>query len=245
MVNKEDLEIKSQDIYQESFGFEIPTDVFYLNGRKYTGGYENLNYSGLKNEEGQIINGLIEGIVKSWTYEDESTVWLTEDIYDNGQYVEENCFYKNNVKFTGKRKVYIDEILISDKNYKNGKLDGPYKLFYRESGNIEYDQNYKNGKKDGPSKSYYENGNIEYDWNYKNGKEDGEWRSYSEDGTLERISQYRNGEYISGKDFTEENKIENQSIESDGGIVDTIMKFVVKKPWVVLIVIAFLFYVIF
>ena len=221
MVNKEDLEIKSQDIYQESFGFEIPTDVFYLNGRKYTGGYENLNYSGLKNEEGQIINGLIEGIVKSWTYEDESTVWLTEDIYDNGQYVEENCFYKNNVKFTGNRKVYIDEILISDKNYKNGKLDGPYKLFYRESGNIEYDQNYKNGK------------------------EDGEWRSYSEDGTLERISQYRNGEYISGKDFTEENKIENQSIESDGGIVDTIMKFVVKKPWVVLIVIAFLFYVIF
>lgn len=221
MVNKEDLEIKSQDIYQESFGFEIPTDVFYLNGRKYTGGYENLNYSGLKNEEGQIINGLIEGIVKSWTYEDESTVWLTEDIYDNGQYVEENCFYKNNVKFTGNRKVYIDEILISDKNYKNGKLDGPYKLFYRESGN------------------------IEYDWNYKNGKEDGEWRSYSEDGTLERISQYRNGEYISGKDFTEENKIENQSIESDGGIVDTIMKFVVKKPWVVLIVIAFLFYVIF
>ena len=124
-------------------------------------------------------------------------------------------------------------------------MDGPYKLFYRESGNIEYDQNYKNGKKDGPSKSYYENGNIEYDWNYKNGKEDGEWRSYSEDGTLERISQYRNGEYISGKDFTEENKIENQSIESDGGIVDTIMKFVVKKPWVVLIVIAFLFYVIF
>jgi len=76
-----------------------------------------------------------------------------------------------------------DGILISEKRYEDGRLQGISKLYY-SSGKIMTEWAYKDDKREGIAIGYYENGNLKDKGYYKNDKLDGVVLKYRKDGTL-------------------------------------------------------------
>ncbi len=74
-------------------------------------------------------------------------------------------------------------ILISEKRYEDGRLQGISKLYY-SSGKIMTEWAYKDDKREGIAIGYYENGNLKDKGYYKNDKLDGVVLKYRKDGTL-------------------------------------------------------------
>jgi antitoxin component YwqK of YwqJK toxin-antitoxin module len=71
--------------------------------------------------------------------------------------------------------IYFHEnskVVMSEENYIDGKLDGPYKTFYK-SGKPTEVANYKNGLLHGSYLKYAIKGHIYQDFNYQNGKLNG------------------------------------------------------------------------
>ena len=79
---------------------------------------------------------------------------------------------------------YENGQLESKSNYKDGKPDGLWEVFYFISNNnpfvlhglIKTRKNYNNGKQDGLSEWFVENGQLWSRKNYKDGKRDGLWK---------------------------------------------------------------------
>ena len=69
-------------------------------------------------------------------------------------------------------------------------------VLYKLDGSLDSQIDYKNGKYDGWFRLYYENGNVMFESHYKNGKLDGPDRSYKEDGTLIKDAYFENGEFV-------------------------------------------------
>ena len=61
----------------------------------------------------------------------------------------------------------IDNQLIEEINYIDGKRDGEHKQWY-ENGQLKYEYNYKDGKEDGLFTRWYENGQKSSEYGYKN-----------------------------------------------------------------------------
>lgn len=80
----------------------------------------------------------------------------------------------------------------SEVNYKMGKMDGSYKLWY-ENGQVKSEEKYKEDKVDGESLMYYENGQLAVQQNYKNGFPEGEWREWYDNGQERKFEKYVNG----------------------------------------------------
>jgi len=57
----------------------------------------------------------------------------------------------------------------SRSNYKNGELDGSYKVWYKD-GQLKGEANYKNGKLYGIARTWNVNGELCSQDNFKNGK---------------------------------------------------------------------------
>ena len=94
-----------------------------------------------------------------------------------------------------KRKYYASGKLLSIINYKDGVREGSCKYFYDYGAwAIMSESNYKNGKLIGAFKSYYKNGQIEKEGKYqytKSGiysREFGGWKYYYDNGQLKRES---------------------------------------------------------
>lgn len=97
----------------------------------------------------------------------------------------EYSYYKKGLKtiYHGSYKTYFsDRKLLSDRNYKDGQLDG-LSRFYDFNGAILSEINYKEGKQEGSSKQY-SNGKVESETTYSNGILNGKYVRYFPDGRL-------------------------------------------------------------
>lgn len=93
-------------------------------------------------------------------------------------------YYKNG-KLHGLKKVfYKDGTLAEISNYSNGILNGPY-VKYAENSKLLEESNYKNGQLHGKISYYDGAGNIVSKGEYKNGRKSGYWETYK-DGKLEK-----------------------------------------------------------
>jgi antitoxin component YwqK of YwqJK toxin-antitoxin module len=96
------------------------------------------------------------------------------------------------------KKGYMNNILLYELNYKNGKKDG-VSLFWNRDGSKSNELNYKNGIQDGvelywwENKKGYMNNILLYKLNYKNGKKDGVSLSWNRDGSKSNELNYKNG----------------------------------------------------
>lgn len=81
--------------------------------------------------------------------------------------------------------------LMSVENYKQGKLNGIKKVFYKD-GSLAEVATYVNGKIDGLYKKYAENETILEEINYKNGKLDGPALYYDGKGDINVKGQFKN-----------------------------------------------------
>lgn len=81
----------------------------------------------------------------------------------------------------------------SEIHYKQGMLDGSYKLFY-DNGQVKAEINYKENKEDGESLMYYETGQLAVQQKYKMGVPEGEWREWHDNGQERMV-----GSFVKGK----------------------------------------------
>ena len=82
--------------------------------------------------------------------------------------------------------------ILSDLNYKDGKLVGETKYDYHSNGHKFKEIISTNGKK--KHTFWHENGQKHIEGNYKDGKEEGEWLYYHENGELQKTRIFKNGE---------------------------------------------------
>lgn len=129
-------------------------------------------------EEGTVNNGNKEG---NWvTYHPKNGIPATITSYSNG--VKNGPFIKVNErgnfeevarfandKLSGVRQVFDRTRVIEESNYKDGKLHGARKLFYK-GGEIKEEGEFKNGQRDGVAKWYDEEGNVTIEMKHKDGK---------------------------------------------------------------------------
>ena len=94
-----------------------------------------------------------------------------------------------------KRKYYASGKLLSIINYTDGVREGSCKYFYNYGAwAILSESNYKNGKLIGAFKSYYKNSQLEkkgqYQYNESDiySRQDGTWKYYNKNGQLSRKS---------------------------------------------------------
>ena len=168
--------------------------------------------------EGTFSHGKETGIFKYFDDTKAGTVIATRDFskgdgscyaifYDQkGNKVSEGTL-KNKLP-EGEWKYYHFESkqIMSQEFYKNGKLEGVRKVFYKDA-TIAEETNYKNGIKVGNSKMYSEKGKLLDSHIYKNGQYDGVASYY--DGLGNKIYE---GNYVKGKrvgtwKFFEKNKV--------------------------------------
>jgi antitoxin component YwqK of YwqJK toxin-antitoxin module len=90
--------------------------------------------------------------------------------------------------------------------YKNGKLEGVRKVFYKD-GTIAEETNYKMGVKVGNSKTYSEKGQLIDSHIYKNGQYDGIATYYDGMGNKMYEGNYVNGKRVGIWKFFEKNKV--------------------------------------
>ena len=65
-----------------------------------------------------------------------------------------------------------------------------------ENGQIKYEENYKDGKTDGLFKLWYENGQLSYEGKYRNGKRDGIQMDWHENGQLKSEKNNKDGRML-------------------------------------------------
>ena len=100
--------------------------------------------------------------------------------------------------------------IMSEENYVNGKLEGPYKTYFPDGTPTEI-ASYKNGLLDGNYKKYAIKGHLIYDFNYKNGKLNGLATYYSR----------RTGDLIKKGPFKDDERVGTWENYVDGELVST------------------------
>jgi len=132
--------------------------------------------------EGTFDHGKETGIFKFFDDTKAGTVIATREFNpkDNSCYT---IFYnQNNNK-------------VSEGKLINKQYEGEWKYYHKDSPTIMTSENYKNGKLDGIRKVFYKEGKIAEEISYKDGKKEGTYKKYAENGVVLESSNYKNDQY--------------------------------------------------
>ena len=132
--------------------------------------------------EGTFNHGKEVGVFKYFDDTKAGTVIATREFNakDNSCYV---IFYNQ-------QSMKVSEGKVVDK-----KFEGEWKYYHFNSPEIMTLEFYKNGKLEGIRKVYYRNGVIAEETTYVNGEKNGSYKSYAENGVVLEESIYKNGQY--------------------------------------------------
>ncbi|MDC3309065.1 toxin-antitoxin system YwqK family antitoxin [Crocinitomicaceae bacterium] len=113
--------------------------------------------------------------------------WLAEVTMPN-----DTMFVKKDMKpLTGViKEVHENGQLAYEYNFKDGELDGSYRVWY-ENGQLKKEGNNKDGNSVGLHRGWYEDGQLKYEEHYEEGKKDGLFRAWHENGQLENESNFK------------------------------------------------------
>ena len=153
-------------------------EVYYFNGKPYTGISIDLFPDKTKQQEINWKNGLLHGLKTE--YFPGGRVIRTTMNFSEGKRHGHFVYYHENgkVKLEGK--------------YLYDQLDSTINCFY-ETGNLKYVHNYNNGVRVGESLSYFKNGNLEQKAVLQNEKPHGLLISYYEAGNVRQEAHYNEG----------------------------------------------------
>ena len=105
-------------------------------------------------------------------------------------------------KMNGPSKVY-EENEVKEMNWEDNKLNGPFTTYYK-NGKIGFQGNYINNKLQGISSTYYSNGVLHEEGNWKDDGMDGLWKKYHKNGHLKSEIIYKDHKPLSQKCWDEE-----------------------------------------
>ncbi|HEX8577782.1 MAG TPA: hypothetical protein VF677_15975 [Flavobacterium sp.] len=178
-------------------------------------GTQNLRY------EGTFEHGIETGTFKYYDNTKEPIVLATREFSQNGTVAYTIFYDKKNKKISegktinrlneGEWKFYhkdADNIMMVE-NYKEGKLNGPKKVFFKNNA-IAEESNYSNGLKDGPYKKYLENGTIIEESNFKNGEYEGVAKFYDAEGKIASKGPFVKGAKKGKWQFYENGKLKKE-----------------------------------
>ena len=116
------------------------------------------------------------------------------------------------VIFYNQQSMKVSEGKVVDK-----KFEGEWKYYHFNLPAIMTLEFYKNGKLEGVRKVFYKSGTIAEETNYKNGIKEGIYKSYAENEVVLEESKYKNGIYEGDAIFrTPDNKIASQGVFKNG-----------------------------
>ncbi|WP_341221242.1 toxin-antitoxin system YwqK family antitoxin [Polaribacter atrinae] len=152
---------------------------------------------------GQFKNGKEVGVFKFYDITSSVHPVIIKTFYENSDSLYVKFFtLKGKIETEGVMKgrervgnwkyFYPDGIIMSEENYKNGKLHGPQIIYYQDGQVTEF-SNYKNGLLDGTSSKYASNGVLIQELTYENGELNGLAKFFELDGQLLETGNYKNG----------------------------------------------------
>lgn len=147
---------------------ELKSKYFYGNDSSQIKTDSNNNFNSLGNKEGVWYEVVIMAFFNIPSFRE----YYVIGSYNNGLRNGVTKYYN-----------YDNRSLQYEATYKNGILDGMFKIF-DEMGNIGVLYIYKNGKRNGQYIAYYNNGNVRYKGTMKDDKLSGEYFEYSKSGKL-------------------------------------------------------------
>lgn len=115
-----------------------------------------------------------------------------------------------NMKLNGEFKKFRHQTgnLYELKKYKNGLLDGPFKKLYNDEKTVIQEGSFKEGIKTGIWKKFHEDGTLKEEVNYHNNFMQGPMTVYHKNGNIKSQSFYQNGVYDKEfKRYTNNNKL--------------------------------------
>ena len=97
------------------------------------------------------------------------------------------------IPFTGSSVTFRKNGLLQSRiNYKDGKQEGLFEMFYA-NGRLQSRFNMKDGKKDGLSEVFWGNGQFKTRTNFKGGRKDGLSERATENGEVVRTENWKDG----------------------------------------------------
>lgn len=157
-------------------------------------------------------------------YDEKGDTATIKTFHKNGKKMAEGVFFKQ--RKVGKWQYFsdVDEALISEENYIDGQLHGPFITFYPDTGNPAEIIEYKEGKREGVLIKFFPEGSTMTEGTYLNDSLDGKFTLYWPDGKIQLSGAYSNG-IQSGewKYFDEEgNPVLNEDFRYEIIVNDTI-----------------------
>ncbi|MDC9721147.1 MAG: hypothetical protein PSN34_00055 [Urechidicola sp.] len=150
-----------------------------------------------------------------------------EKTYDDSEVtiVKKLAYLKEDMSLiTGKVKLYSNDTLMSETNYKDGLKNGYYRWWHK-NGQMSFEANFKDNKVVGMGNRWYENGQVKYKGNYKDGKEHGVHTIYGKNGMTIGETTYMNGDKIESSFNLE--PFDNENISSFS--IEKTMKFTIEN----------------
>ena len=118
------------------------------------------------------------------------SLWKYYSYY--GEHLSNIESYNKGLKNGISREFYSDGAISQEKLWKNGALDGPWKMWF-PGNKLRLETQYKNGKINGLFKSFYPDGTMEISGNYLNDIRVGEWTYVNEETKKKKIIRYIGG----------------------------------------------------
>lgn len=135
-------------------------------------------YNEMPTKEINYANGKYSGMMKLY--------------YENGK-IQEESYYKDNVKNGPSRWYSKNSKLIAIYNYVDGKFEGQQRTFY-DNDSTQVLSNYTNNLLNGDYKEFYRNGVAKVAGKYMNGDKEGIWFEYDETGKAIKKETYKKGQ---------------------------------------------------
>ncbi|MEN9440118.1 MAG: hypothetical protein RLZ33_194 [Bacteroidota bacterium] len=133
-------------------------------------------------EEGQMVNGIKQGLWKYFLIEDKTLI----------KYPLKESTYKNGLKEGPFTYFFPSGNVVSKGTYLNGQLDGEISYF-NENGILISTSQQKNNLSNGPEITYFTNGQKQYEKNFVNGVIHGEFKKYYPNGKIEEYQEFNMG----------------------------------------------------
>lgn len=107
----------------------------------------------------------------------------TVNYYPDGKKKEQRITRHN--QYQGQHLYWNEKgVLIREENYRDGKLDGPFRTFYPDSGNLCSEYVYGNGLRQGLYRLLRDNGTVKIKGQYRDNHMVGEWLLFTPDGKV-------------------------------------------------------------